>query len=322
MVNSGLRTIVLAVAVSLLAAACGGSDGGSTTATAAVPTPGLPTTYTGPDEVTSTVEAAARIVSLSGDFSEIVWELGLADNLVAVDLSSVYPSEVMRTKPRIGVEFVLLAEPIIAQEPTVVLGDIDAAPQAVIDQVRQAGIPVVIFPRLTGLGAPAEKIRQVGEVLGVSERAERLAIRVQAEVDAAVALAEGVEERPPTVFLYIASQSTMLLLGSNTVVDGMMAAVGAIDVGPPAGPDGFLPLTPEALVAAAPEVILTAERGFERVGGLDGFLEIPGVAQTPAGRAGRILVFEDLYLLGLGPRFGQALHDVVVGLHPELAAGA
>ena len=63
----------------------------------------------------------------------------------------------------------------------------------------------------------------------------------------------------------------------------------------------------------------TAERGFEGLGGLEGFLALPGIAQTPAGQAGRVLVYEDLYLLGLGPRTGQLAAQLVRALPPELA---
>jgi iron complex transport system substrate-binding protein len=167
------RLPVLALLVVVAATACGG-EGGSTSTAPAVVTPGLPVTYTGLDGVTTTVTDASRIVTLSGDFSEIVWDLGLGPNLVGVDLGSVYPKEEMRLKPKVGVEYRLLTEPILALEPTVVIGDIDATPGTVIDQVRAAGVPVVIFPRFEGTGAPAEKIRAVAGVLGLADLGEHL----------------------------------------------------------------------------------------------------------------------------------------------------
>lgn len=308
---------LVVVLVTLGAAGCGGGGSASSTVPELV-TPGLPATFTGPDGVTTTVTDATRIVTLSGDFSEIVWDLGLGANLVGVDMGSVYPKEEMRLKPKVGVEYRLLTEAILTLEPTVVIGDVDASPGTVIDQVRAAGVPVVIFPRFQGIGAPAEKIRAIAGVLGLAEAGDQLADRVQGEIDAAVALTASVSSRPRVAVVYIATQNTMLMLGSNTVFDGLLAAVGATDVGPSAGADGFVPLTPEALIAAAPDVIITAQRGFEGSGGLEGFLAIPGVAQTPAGETGSILVYEDLYLLGLGPRTGALLTELIGDLHPEL----
>ncbi len=263
--------------------------------------------------------SAARIVTLSGDFSEIVWELGLGENLVGVDLSSDFPAEAMRSKPKVGVEFRLFAEPILDLEPTVVLGDIDARPPEVIEQVRSAGVPVVIFPRLVGVDAPAAKIRLVAEVLGATAPGEALADRVQLEIDRALARVAEVELRPRAAVVYIATEDQVLMLGRDTVFEGLLAALGAEDVGPPAGSEAFVPLSAEAIAAAAPDVIITAERGFENRGGLDGFLELPGLAQTPAARSGRILVYPDSLLLSLGPRTGSLLDQIVTDLHPELA---
>jgi len=314
------RLLVLIAVLAIGAAACDGGTDDTTGGTTALPTPGLPVAYTGADGVTSEITDASRIVTLSGEFTETVFALGLGPNVVAVDLTSMYPDEALLL-PKIGVEFRLLAEPIIAAEPTVVIGDEDAIPKTVIEQVRAAGIPVVIFPALTTIDAPAEKIRQVAHVLGIADRGAALAAGVQAEIDEAIALVATAETRPRVAFVYIASDDTILLFGESTVAGGLMAAAGAHNVATDIGIDGWVPLTPEALVAGEPEIIITASRGVEAVGGLEAFLQMPGVAETPAGRSGSVLVYEDLYILGLAPRAGEALRELVLDLHPELADG-
>jgi iron complex transport system substrate-binding protein len=314
----GRRSVAGALVAALLLAACGGGSDDATQGTTAIPTPGLPVTYQGPDGAVTTVEDASRIVTLSGEFTEIVFALGLGPNVVAVDLTSAYPEEALAL-PKVGVEFRLLAEPIIAAEPTVVIGDEDVTPIDVIEQVREAGIPVVIFPALTTIDAPAEKIRMTAHVLGVDAEGEALAGRVQGEIDDAVALAATAETRPRVAFVYIASDDTILLFGEDTVTSGLLDSAGAINVASEIGINGWVPMTPEALVEADPDVIITASRGVESVGGIDAFLALPGVAETRAAADRRVLVYEDLYLLGLSTRAGQALREVVLDLHPELA---
>ena len=314
------RIVAVVMAFVLLGTACGGDDADDTTGgTAALDTPGLPSTYTGPDGTTSTVTDVSRIVTLSGEFTEIVFALGLGDNVVGADLSSVYPEEETRSIPKIGVERLLLAEPIIAQNPTVVLGDTDATPPDVIDQVRQAGIPVVIFPRFQGLEAPATKIRAVAEVLGIPAEGEALAASVQEEMDTIAAATADLDNPPPAAVVYMANNgATILLLGENTVMEDLIAAAGGIDVAPAAGSDGMMPLTPEALAGGAPEYIITSERALDSTGGVEGFLEVPGVAQTPAGEERNILVFEDTFLLNLGPRTPDLLREMLAAFHPDV----
>jgi iron complex transport system substrate-binding protein len=101
-----------------------------------------------------------------------------------------------------------------------------------------------------------------------------------------------------------------LLGGDGSGADSLLEAVGAVDAGSKAGLEAFTPLTPEALVAAAPDALLVMEKGLESVGGVDGLLALPGVAQTPAARDRRVVVVPDGELLNFGPRTPQTLEDI------------
>ena len=83
------------------------------------------------------------------------------------------------------------------------------------------------------------------------------------------------------------------------------------------GFDGYKPLTAEAAVAAAPQVILVTTSGLESVGGTDGLLDLPGLALTPAGKARRVVAMDDLYLLGFGPRVADAVAALAVKLRDQ-----
>ncbi len=52
------------------------------------------------------------------------------------------------------------------------------------------------------------------------------------------------------------------------------------------------------------------ERSFERAGGLEGIQKLPGIALTPAGRAGRIIPVSDMYFQGFGPGIGAAVRQL------------
>jgi iron complex transport system substrate-binding protein len=98
----------------------------------------------------------------------------------------------------------------------------------------------------------------------------------------------------------------------------MIELAGGTNIYPGFG--SYIPMTPEGIAEAAPEVILTTDASIERFGGRDAFLAAPGIAETPAAQAGRIVAMEDLYLLGFGPRTGLAIADLARLLHPELAS--
>jgi iron complex transport system substrate-binding protein len=99
----------------------------------------------------------------------------------------------------------------------------------------------------------------------------------------------------------------------------MIEGAGAVDAGAASGVFGPAPLTPEALVAAAPDVIVLPEAGLEALGGIEAFLGLPGVADTPAAQNEAFLSYDEAYFFNLGPRTGQALDEFVKDLYPGIA---
>lgn len=324
----------LLLALALTAGACGGGDAATTTTaatttsieaatttTAAVTTTATAettttttaaapegVTFVGADGVETTITDTSRIVSLSGDLTEIIFELGLGANVAAIDVTTTYPAEATEL-PVVGFAQQLAPEPVLAFSPTLVLGDQLTAPPEAIQQLRDAGIPVVILPTQTSLDGVATKITQVAEILGVPEAGTELAARVQGEIDAARAEAFAPDEAPRVVFVYVRGPQTLLLFGQGMATQAMIEGAGAIDAGAETGVRGAVPLSPEALVAAAPDVIVLPEAGLAALGGIDAFAAIPGVADTPAGQAGRFLAYDEAYFFNLGPRTGQALAE-------------
>ncbi|MEU0516996.1 ABC transporter substrate-binding protein [Streptosporangium sp. NPDC006007] len=272
---------------------------------------GLPVTVRSADGTSVEVKDASKIVPLTGDVAEIVFALGLADRVVGVDLSAMGLPEARR-KPQIGYQRSLAAEGVLSLKPTVLIGTEEAGPPPVIEQLKGAGIPVVTVP--SGAGGVDDvpgKIELVGKALGVADKGAELAARTKAEIDAARARVTGTE-KARVAFLYLRGQSkTHQLGGVGTRADAMIAAAGAEDAGTVAGVRGYKPITAEAMVKAAPDHILVMAMGLESVGGVDGLLKLPGVAETPAGRNRRIVSLDDLELLGMGPRTGQAVDKLV-----------
>ena len=319
----------------LTAAACGGDDddGGdaipsptavpATATPAASPTiaaeaaPVLPASVTDKDGKTVQVKDVSRIVVLNGDLAEVVYALGLGENVVGLDTSATYPPEA-KAKQNIGYQRTLSAEGILSLNPTVIIGSDTAGPPAVIEQIKAAGVTTVLFKSPATVEAIPEKITNVAKALGVPNRGAALAKKTQDEFTAAVTLGKTAKSQPNVAFLYLRGATTQFIMGKGSGADVMIASANAKDAGVTAGVNGSAPITAEALVAAQPDVILVLTAGLQSVGGIDGVLKIPGVDQTPAGKNRRVVDLDDQYLLGLGPRAGQALMDLVKLLHPEL----
>jgi iron complex transport system substrate-binding protein len=241
---------------------------------------------------------------------------------VGVDSSATYPPEQTAALPTIGYQRRLNAEGILSLTPTLVIGDETAGPPEVLEQLRGAGVPVVLAADPPTLGAPGQKVRFVAQALGLPERGEQLAAHVEAQIALARAQVAQGGARPRVLFLYLRGTDVQQVAGANTPADAMIGAAGGVNAAAEAGIVEFKPLSPETVVAAQPDVLLVLEKGLESVGGVDGLLAIPGLADTPAGQQRRVVALDDLYLLGMGPRTGQALADLVAAFHAAAPTGS
>jgi iron complex transport system substrate-binding protein len=319
---------VAAALLITLAAACGeGSDDEEAAAPpTVVPTqaavreaaPVLPVTVPDVKGNNVTVKDVSRIIPLNGDIAEVVYALGLGENVVGTDTSATYP-EAAKAKQKIGYQRTLSAEGILSLNPTLIIGNENAGPPEVIEQIKAIGVPVVIIRSTTSLDDVGTKIRTVARALGVPVRGEELAKTTASEIKAAKDLAAKATTKPKVMFLYLRGATVQHIMGKGSGADSLIVTAAGADVGADAGIQGSKPITPEALVAAQPDVFLVLTAGLQSVGGVDGLAQIPGIAQTPAGQNKRVIDMDDQYLLGLGPRAGQALMELVKKLHPELS---
>lgn len=274
----------------------------------------VPSAGGGTDD-TVTVTDASRILPLWGNLAEIVYSLGLGDQVVGRDTSATFAEAAHLPVVTRGHD--VSAESVLSLRPTVVLAQTDTGPPEALEQIRSAGVPIVVVDTPTSIDDAVGRIDLIARALGVPAAGDALAERTAAEIDAARAEVPAGDTPPRIAFLYMRGAAGVYLLGGpGSGADSMIAAAGGVDAGTEYGLDrAFTPLTSEALVAIAPDVVLLTTTGLESVGGIDGLVEIPGVAQTPAGRDRRVITVEDGLLYSFGARTPLALGEIVRQLH-------
>jgi iron complex transport system substrate-binding protein len=263
------------------------------------------------------IEDTSNVATLGGVFTETVYALGAQDHLGAVDDSSFYPPEALEEKPSFGYYRFLSAEPVLAQDPSLIIGNEETGPPEVVQQLRDAGVPILLLPDNNDVQAARDLISTLGLIFGKEAEAEALIAQLDADVAAAEALVAQATSSPRVLFVLQPPDAPLLVSGERSAAGNMISLAGGSHVYP--GFPGYIPMTPEGIVETAPEVILTTTASVERLGGWDALREHPGIGQTPAAENDRIHAMEDLYLMGFGPRTGRAIADLALLLHPELA---
>ncbi len=263
--------------------------------------------------VTAISHASERIVSTAGPVTETVFALEAGDEVVAVDVSSVFP-EAANALPKIGYARQLSAEGILSMNPTLVFATEDAGPPEVLKQLADAGVKVVSLSNDPTPEAAAERILTIGKALNRGDAAKTLVESLKSDLEVAQSAVARTESRPKVLFIYARGGGVMNVSGTGTSADAMITLAGGINA--IQGFENYKPLTAEGAVAAAPDFILVTSRGLESSGGIDGLLKHPGLALTPAGKEKKVIVMDDLLLLGFGPRLGQATKELCEQLHP------
>ena len=290
--------------------------------------PVLPVTvtdFTGePVEVTDT----SRVLALDnyGTLATTVYALGLGDQLVGRDVSTGIPE--LADLPVVthnGHE--LSAEAILDLNPSVVLTDYSIGPLEVQLQLKDAGIPVVILDGNRNRAVIGEQIEAVAEVLGVPERGAALAERVEAEVAEAEAQVATMipedSEKIRMVFLYLRGTAGVYYwFGEGSGADDLIDALGGFDVATDVGLEGARPINAEGLVKSEPELFLMMSHGLDSVGGVDGLLEVPGVADTTAGVNGCVVDMTDYEVLSFGPQFPHTLRALATAIYGTDGSGS
>ena len=243
-----------------------------------------------------TTFTAQRVVVLANGVAEIIQSLNGHSIIVGRDISSTEDS--LRDIPIVTSGHQVLPEKVISLKPDLVIIDASTGPKAAIDSIKAAGITVIETPESWSLKDLPAKVRAVGRAVGAVDQAELLVDQLNQSLKTSA-----INNAPRVAFLYLRGTSSIYLIGGpGSGADSLLEAIGAVDVGAQNLDRPFNTLTAESLAALNPDVIVVMSKGLESVGGIDGLLKLPGVAQTKAGKNSAVIDVDDSLLLSFGPR--------------------
>jgi len=199
--------------------------------------PVLPVTVTDAEDREVEVTDVDRIlpIDISGTIASTVFALGMGENVVGRDASTDFAgTEDLPVVTKSG--HTLNAEAILELAPSVVLTDTTIGPKEVRQQLRDAGIAVVVISSDRRLDTTDDLVREIATALGIPSRADALVQRLDAAISSAVAEIAGVTpeneaDRARMLFLYVrGSANVYYIFGEDSGADSLIDAVGGIDV--------------------------------------------------------------------------------------------
>ena len=251
-----------------------------------------------------------RVVALANGAAELISAMGYRDNLVGRDIAS--STTELKDIPIVTSGHQVLPETIIALNPSLVIVDDATGPQSAITKVKNSGIKVITVLQSWNMSDVNKKVAQLGDALKAPKSAELLIAKLDASV-AGSKVSASTNKRPKIAFLYLRGTSSIYLVGGKeSGADYLIEATGGIDVGAQVLAKPFNPLTAETMAMLNPDIILVMIGGLESVGGLAGLKDLPGIAQTPAGKSGAVVAVDDSLLLSFGPRTPSLIEQLSI----------
>ena len=245
----------------------------------------------------SALPKVARVVALANGSAEIISAMGYRKILIGRDIASSDPA--LESVEIVASGHQIIPEKILSLSPDLILIDDSTGPKAALDVLKAANIEIVMISQAWTLSEIDRKISEVALAIGAPESGVMLQEAI-AEQSANVA---SIPAGTTIAFLYLRGASAIYLIGGKgSGADSLISAIGAVDVGAQSLANPFNPMTSEALARLNPDVFIVMSKGLDSVGGVDGLVQLPGVAQTTAGKNRAVIAVDDSLLLSFGPR--------------------
>lgn len=256
----------------------------------------------------------SRVIALANGSAEIIAALGYTEILIGRDIAS--SSSELSSIEVVTSGHQVIPEKILSLNPGLVLIDASTGPASALKVLRDSGIKLVTISEAWSTGEIAKKVDEVAAAIGVPAAGSDLNSAMET-------FAESIPSIPMSTsaaFLYLRGGSAIYLIGGKgSGADSLLAAVGVTDVGAQSLKTPFTPISAETLSSLNPDLFLVMSKGLESVGGLQGFLDLPGVAQTNAGRNKAVVAVDDSLLLSFGPRTPALIAALATSINKVIA---
>jgi iron complex transport system substrate-binding protein len=249
-------------------------------------------------------------VCLTEETTETLYLLGAGERVVGVSGYTVRPPEA-RGKPRVSAFINARFDKILALEPDLVLAFSDLQADIAAELIRR-GCNVVTFNQRS-IAEILQMIRMLGGLAGLSDRAEALAMRLEAGLTAIRDSAARFARRPRVFF----EEWDDPLISGIRWVDELIEIAGGDTLFPDHRSAALAKdriVSPERVHESAPEAIIASWCGKKvnkaRIAGRPGWTDVPAI------RDGHIYEIKSTYILQPGP---ASLTEGVAQLHWLLA---
>ena len=253
----------------------------------------------------------SRITVAGGSITEIIYALGEEEKLIAVDITSNFPKQATEL-PSIGYVRALSAEGVLSLSPSLILGENDMGPAAVMEQLARVGIDIKIIPEENTATGIVDKVSCIADILDMAEADKNLVLaKLDSEVNDLKNIVDENKKDPKKVMFILGMESGSPTVGGiGTSADGFIKMTGGINVMDSF--EGWKPVSTESIIQASPDFIIISNRGLSSFKTVEKLGQHPTLVFTPASKENNIIAMDGMAMLGFGPRTITSAKEVAL----------
>ena len=253
------------------------------------------------EKVFERAKDASRVVVAGGSITEIFYFLGEQDRIVALDVTSNFPPEA-KSLPSIGYVRALSAEGLLSMNPSIILGEDDMGPPAVIKQIRETSYDLRIIPEIRTIDGIIEKIEGIASILDVSEKSDAIiSKKLEPYIKKIVKNRKKIVKKGVKVMLVLNMQSSSIIVaGANTSGSGFIDLIGCENIFNTF--EGWKPVSAEAILELNPDYIIVPQRNVHKGIDVTKIADSELFKNTNAGKNKNFIFDDAMAITGFGPR--------------------
>ncbi|MGG7057011.1 ABC transporter substrate-binding protein [Clostridium nigeriense] len=256
-----------------------------------------------------------KIISTAPSNTEVLVELGLSDKLVAIDKYSADVEGVNTDLPQIDFRNPD-AETLISLDPDIIIasGHNKTGEEDPFQLVKEAGIPVVYIPSSYSIDGIYGDIEFIADITNTEKQGEELIKNMKSEVEAIKAIGDTITDKKK-VYFEIGSGSSLYSFGKDTFLNEMIQIIGAENIF--ANEDSWISPTPESVIDANPDVILTNVPDTNGVSAVDDIKSREGWDSITAVKEGQVYSIDKNSSSRPSQNVIKALKEMAKAIYPD-----
>ncbi len=253
-----------------------------------------------------------RIVSLAPNLTEILFELGLGQNITAATQYSNYPPKAQNI-PRIGSFWQADIEKIIEKKPDLVITLAFKQQTDLAKRLNKLNIKTLTV-KIDNISELFSAITEIAQRTNTKNKGRLLIQSIENQINQ---IAQKIPDSPPLSVLWVVQRKPLRVAGPDTFVTELMQMAGAVNAIEPTI-HKYPPIGTEELIIAAPQIIIEPAKVKDIDSQLNSAIQFWNkLPQIPAVKNQRIYVIPGDSVSRLGPRLPQAMKNIAKCIWPE-----